>query len=53
MRAGIARLQAGNEIERENARQALDTMLAERVGVYMYDDRRITVVMRESGEQVL
>jgi hypothetical protein len=46
VRAGIARLQAGDEIERENARQALNGMLAERVEVVMYDNRYITVIMR-------
>jgi hypothetical protein len=46
IRAGISRLQAKNGIERENARAALNGMLAERLQVVRHNDRRITVTMR-------
>jgi hypothetical protein len=46
VRAGISRLQAEDGIERENAREALNGMLAERIQVVMHSDRRITVTMR-------
>jgi hypothetical protein len=46
VRAGVARLRAEDEIERENAREALNGMLAERIQVVMHNDRRITVLMQ-------
>ena len=45
VRAGIVRLQAEDDMERENAREAFNGMLAERVEVVMHKDRRITVVI--------
>jgi Recombinase len=46
VRAGLARMNSGDETERFDARQALHNMLAERIKVVLSTERRIAVLLR-------